>query len=888
MSRRRATWVYNMADSNDPDTARQNELAQDDPFAELMRIMTHEPPAPDTPPSREAPAAEPADDFALELENELIGGDRFQGDVTEEDGLELPEPPSVDHDPLAGPQSAEVVSESREDPDFENTLQALLEGAFEENPLGSADVAESGQVGSLGQHPQEPNPAAEFTGSEPILPVTGAEQPRDDWQGAAEPDVQFAETDFQAELEASLAASATEQPHVDDWQEASQSFDGAEPAAQSIDPDFQAELEASLAASAIEQPQVDDWQEASRHFDAAEPEAQSIDPDFQAELEASLAASAVEQPHVDDWQEASHSFDVAKPDVQFAEQDFQTEDTNPSFDESEPVAGQDAAFWSDEPEGAVGETPAHRDSWPVAFTSVAAAHAVDSSRHEASASAEIAPAGFGRNQPPDVDTVDIPEEAVPVADNLDVPEISYHDEVKSAGQLDEIEEILAGAFGETSDPISDTWAETKAFSFEDEELSTAEEDGQDRAPLGAAAAFGAAAATASGAAYAGQGDDQFGFERAWARTNQGAATLAPAPGTEPPVDSRRSRFSTPVLIGAAVLAGVVVVGGAGALMTVSFSDGDGGEPVIVAADDAPIRVKPDDPGGVVIPNQDNQVYKRVSGEQTEDSQPEQTQLISSMEEPIDLPGVQNAALKLPSAEETSGRQSETDIATTKIEDRLARPVAEEGGANEDTVVQPHRVRTFVVRADGTMVPREMPQPQQSAENDDAVTAELAQTAPNDGAETTSTPAVNELAERAALSIPQNGPIPPARPANNASASAQQPQNPEPAGQQNTQPQQEQQVAAVANPATQVTSTPSSEWSVQIASQPTVEGAQQSYQQLAQRFGSMLQGKGVNIVKADIEGKGTYYRVRIPSASKDEAIELCSDLKSAGGSCFVSQ
>ncbi|MCA1262753.1 SPOR domain-containing protein, partial [Nitratireductor aquimarinus] len=78
------------------------------------------------------------------------------------------------------------------------------------------------------------------------------------------------------------------------------------------------------------------------------------------------------------------------------------------------------------------------------------------------------------------------------------------------------------------------------------------------------------------------------------------------------------------------------------------------------------------------------------------------------------------------------------------------------------------------------------------------------------------------------------------------------------------------------------------WSVQISSQPTVEAAQKSYQDMAQRYGNLLTGKGVNIVKAEIAGKGTYYRVRIPSSSKDDAIRLCSQLKSAGGSCFVSK
>lgn len=76
--------------------------------------------------------------------------------------------------------------------------------------------------------------------------------------------------------------------------------------------------------------------------------------------------------------------------------------------------------------------------------------------------------------------------------------------------------------------------------------------------------------------------------------------------------------------------------------------------------------------------------------------------------------------------------------------------------------------------------------------------------------------------------------------------------------------------------------------MQIASQPTAESAQSAYQDLARRYGSVLEGKGVNIVRADIDGMGTFYRVRIPAATRDEAVRLCESFKGAGGNCFVSR
>ncbi|KYB45591.1 hypothetical protein AB664_37515 [Brucella anthropi] len=74
--------------------------------------------------------------------------------------------------------------------------------------------------------------------------------------------------------------------------------------------------------------------------------------------------------------------------------------------------------------------------------------------------------------------------------------------------------------------------------------------------------------------------------------------------------------------------------------------------------------------------------------------------------------------------------------------------------------------------------------------------------------------------------------------------------------------------------------------IQIASQPSAELAQKSYANMAQRYGSVIGGRAVDIKRADIPNKGTYYRVRVQAGSKDDASALCGLLKTAGGSCFV--
>jgi len=74
--------------------------------------------------------------------------------------------------------------------------------------------------------------------------------------------------------------------------------------------------------------------------------------------------------------------------------------------------------------------------------------------------------------------------------------------------------------------------------------------------------------------------------------------------------------------------------------------------------------------------------------------------------------------------------------------------------------------------------------------------------------------------------------------------------------------------------------------VQIASQPTQAAAQQSANEAQQRFASIIGGRQILIVPADIPGRGIYYRVRIATGERSAAINLCEQYKQAGGSCFI--
>ncbi|WP_375656861.1 SPOR domain-containing protein [Bartonella sp. CM120XJJH] len=76
--------------------------------------------------------------------------------------------------------------------------------------------------------------------------------------------------------------------------------------------------------------------------------------------------------------------------------------------------------------------------------------------------------------------------------------------------------------------------------------------------------------------------------------------------------------------------------------------------------------------------------------------------------------------------------------------------------------------------------------------------------------------------------------------------------------------------------------------VQLASQPTHELARNSLKNMKSKFGFLIGARSLNIQPAFIPGKGTYYRVRIQTQDRNEAIILCESIKSSGGSCFITR
>jgi len=311
----------------------------------------------------------------------------------------------------------------------------------------------------------------------------------------------------------------------------------------------------------------------------------------------------------------------------------------------------------------------------------------------------------------------------------------------------------------------------------------------------------------------------------------------------------RPRRSLALYAGAAMVA-VAAVGGAYAMLGNPSVGGSSGDSLLIKADAEPYKIAPADPGGRSIPNQNKAVYERVaSGEQS--LAPTQQALVTAFEEPVDLPADEDtAATALPGV--TYGEEIPAE---TSVE------VAE--AAADTQTLQPRKVRTLTVRPDGTLVAQDV-QADEGAPDAAAAPALIAAAAPAISPNVLDpvagiTPAMPLSADVSEMTTASTTPV--------ASAPA----------------------AAETQVASLPTVAPTGEgFFVQIASQPSESAARESLDNMTRRFGQIIGGRGMGIQSAEIAGKGTFYRVRVATSTRSEAISLCESLKSAGGSCFVTR
>lgn len=522
---------------------------------------------------------------------------------------------------------------------------------------------------------------------------------------------------------------------------------------------------------------------------------------------------------------------------------------------------------------------------------------------------------------PDVETIDVPERVVALADDLDIPELSFEEDQPAATAYDDLDAEFASLLTDmnateiASSPV-------RGRGYEDEAYS-AGFSGYDRRDLRAEAPVAPAAPAAFAVANDYDADDlpgsrpvsqaeEFPDELNYDPELEEAMAI-PGLAEREAAQPRRRGMMIAGLVGA-----VVVLGGLGAL-AFSFGGKGGSEaPVIVKADNSPIKVKPENPGGTVVPNQDNKVYDAVAkGVGTaKPAEPVQQKLVNTAEQPVDLaskeppqsrvvdlsPNDNDAAASadkadtpnaaLPGVAQAAAPESAQPAAPApKSEDRIAQVLqqdADNGASNDVVAVAPRKVKTMMVKPDGSLVPREDPAPAApkvaATEPSDPAPQHVAPA--SDGQQTGTVASDTDPTDAAALK--------PAKVAKKTEAKAQSADTPAKVPVAPARPSDQpvdivgevkpDQVASIDSAA----AASGGSWSMQIASQPTVESAQSTYQDLQRRYGSVLSGRTANIVKAEVAGKGTFYRVRVPAQSRNDAIALCTSYKAAGGNCFVSR
>lgn len=89
--------------------------------------------------------------------------------------------------------------------------------------------------------------------------------------------------------------------------------------------------------------------------------------------------------------------------------------------------------------------------------------------------------------------------------------------------------------------------------------------------------------------------------------------------------------------------------------------------------------------------------------------------------------------------------------------------------------------------------------------------------------------------------------------------------------------------------TAAVSVPGGEWVVQIGSFRTQQEAEEAWLNFATRYSQLGSGFAPDIQATEIEGRGTYHRLRISAfASRDTATDYCTRLQSAGQDCYVTR
>lgn len=373
--------------------------------------------------------------------------------------------------------------------------------------------------------------------------------------------------------------------------------------------------------------------------------------------------------------------------------------------------------------------------------------------------------------------------------------------------------------------------------------------------------------------------------------------------------SGRGLWAIGAVIGLVVVAGGLAYAWRSGLFATASLPGTGADAPVISASKEPSKVEAPPTSTPTPP------ATTTTGEQ----------VVAREEQPVELGAPQPGSTDAPRVIlPAPNGASPADDASEPVEP--APPAVSETPAAEpapapaatSTRQEPRRVRTVKVLADGTIVTGEAPAPPTGVPSLAGQAANESIAAANDTAPASGAPVAPEPAplepvtsravpasdppkiEDQVASLPEEQVLDPATAEAAADALAGEPTPLPP-----PRPAVPQRVAAAEpvadaaeplEPAAPVAAAPVADtgggaggFVVQIASAKSEGDAQASLRGLQRRFADVIGGQPANIKRVEIPGKGTFFRVRLgPMSSRDDAINLCTQLKSAGGDCVVAK
>jgi hypothetical protein len=344
---------------------------------------------------------------------------------------------------------------------------------------------------------------------------------------------------------------------------------------------------------------------------------------------------------------------------------------------------------------------------------------------------------------------------------------------------------------------------------------------------------------------------------------------------------RRSRKG---LIAVALILCMAGLGVASALFFRGGTGASGDGPPLITADNQPVKVEPQNPGGVDVPAQNNAIYDHIG-----DPVAATTKIVSREEQPLDVnQALRQEASSAPAAADTTqatgaigptgGTDSVASIAPPVISDQTAPvvlPPSGTGNSATDILGEPRRVKTVSVRPDGSIISNAP----KAAQEPEAVV-------PADPKPANATPPADQTAANEPVAeAPHVAPPAPARPPTRAPlritppaqrVASAAPIAPTPAG-------------PIEVPPSRQTSAPTStsgNFAVQLAAPGSEKEARDLFSSLQRRYAD-LSGYKPFVRRAEVNDR-TIYRLRIGPFSREDAASLCTRLQASGGQCFVAR